>query len=133
MHELVMRIKEPAKCYVSAQNAINRGHENLAVEAYRRAVDLRAEEHEVENEAELMALKSFYAYEEALSYGERRRKRATGTWQMVNKYGILPTLEKRLNAKGIDEVMSRLKDLKMEDYSFHSVANTFAQELKQAA
>lgn len=133
MHELVMRIKEPAKCYVFAQNAINRGHENLAVEAYRRAVDLRAEEHEVENEAELMALKSFYAYEEALSYGERRRKRATGTWQMVNKYGILPTLEKRLNAKGIDEVMSRLKDLKMEDYSFHSVANTFAQELKQAA
>ncbi len=126
MHELVMRIREPEKCYVFAENAVRRGHADLAIQAYRRAVDLRAEAHEVESEAELMALKAFYAYEEALSYGERKRKRATGTWQMVNKIGILPTLEKRLQAKGVAELKPKLKELNMEDYSFEAVAQQVA-------
>ena len=37
MHELVMRIKKAELCYVFARNAVERGHEELAVEAYRRA------------------------------------------------------------------------------------------------
>ena len=69
-----------------------------------------------------MALKSFYAYEEALSYGQRKRKRATGTWQMVKKAGILPTLKKRISSRSSVEVAEVLKTLKMEDYSFDTVA-----------
>ena len=122
MHELVLRIKKPELCYVFADNAVKRGHEDLALQAYRRAVDLRAEQHEVETEAERLALKAFYAYEEALSHGQRKRKRATGTWQMVNKIGILPTLDKRMNSKDAAEVLPKLKALKLEDYSFQAVA-----------
>ena len=133
MHELVERIKKPELCYVFAKNAIARGHEALAIEAYRRAVDLRAAEHEVETDAELMALKAFYAYEEALSHINGKRKRATGTWQMVNRYGILAALQKRLNSKSVEEALPVLKDLKMEDYSFQAVANAYAGELKAAA
>ena len=133
MHELVERIRKPELCYVFAQNAINRGHADLAVQAYRRAVDLRAAEHDVSSEAELMALKSFYAYEEALSHGLRRRKRATGTWQMVNRLGILPTLDKRLNSKDAEGVLPKLKELKLEDYSFQAIAKAYAEDLKQAA
>ena len=133
MHELVERIRKPELCYVFAQNAINRGHADLAVQAYRRAVDLRAAEHDVSSEAELMALKSFYAYEEALSHGLRKRKRATGTWQMVNRLGILPTLDKRLNSKDAEGVLPKLKELKLEDYSFQAIAKAYAEDLKQAA
>ena len=133
MHELVQRIKKPELCYVFARNAINRGHDDLAVQAYRRAVDLRAETHEVSSEAELMALKSFYAYEEALSHGLRKRKRATGTWQMVNRLGILPTLDKRLNSKDAESVLPKLKELRLEDYSFQAVAKAYAEDIKQAA
>jgi hypothetical protein len=133
MHELVERIKKPELCYVFAQNAINRGHDALALEAYRHAVDLRAAGHEVETEAELMALKSFYAYEEALSHGQRRRKRATGTWQLVNRFGILSALHKRMNSKDAEAVLPKLKELKMEDYSFQAVAKAYAEDLKQAA
>ena len=133
MHELVARIKKPELCYVFAQNAINRGHDDLAVQAYRRAVDLRAAAHEVSTEVELMALKSFYAYEEALSHGQPKRKRATGTWQMVNRLGILPTLDKRLNSKDADGVLPKLKELQLEDYSFQAVAKAYAEDLKQAA
>jgi len=122
MHELVLRINKPELCYVFADNAIKRGHDDLALQAYRRAVDLRAAQHGVDTEAEKLALKSFYAYEEAISHGQRKRKRATGTWQMVNKYGILPTLDKRLKSKDAEEVLPKLKALQLEDYSFQSVA-----------
>jgi len=133
MHELVERIKKPELCYVFAKNAIKRGHEALAIEAYRRAVDLRASEHQVENEAEFMALKAFYAYEEALSYQHGKRKRATGTWQMVSRYGILPALQRRLDSKSVEDALPVLKALKMEDYSFQAVAKIYAVELKAAA
>ena len=133
MDERVLRISKPELCYVFAQNALKRGHDDLALQAYRRAVDLRAEGHEVESEAERMTLKAFYAYEEALSYGQRKRKRATGTWQMVNRIGLLPTLLKRLDSKTTTDVQTALKLLKMEDYSFQAVAEAYASDLGEAA
>lgn len=134
MHELVLRIKQAPLCYVFAENALKQGHEELATQAYRHAVDLRAAAHdEVCSEAEKAALKAFYAYEEALSYGLRKRKRATGTWQMVSRIGILPTLSKRLESKEVATLLPVLKKLKMEDYSFQAVAKAYARDIQQAA
>ena len=136
MHELVLRIRKPELCYVFAENAMKRGHEDLAIQAYRRAVDLRVEEHDDVTDDERQALKAFYAYEEALSYGQRKRKRATGTWQMVKKIGLLPTLKKRLDGKSGVEVAEVLKHLKMEDYGFEAIAGSVdfsAQEAAEAA
>jgi hypothetical protein len=123
MDEMVLRIKKPELCYVFAENAVRRDREDLAMQAYRRAVDLKAEEHTEVSDVERMVLKSFYAYEEAISYGQRKRKRATGTWQLVTKIGILPTLKKRLTGKTAGEHLEMLKLLKMEDYSFRAVAD----------
>ena len=133
MHELVLRIKKPELCYVFAENATKRGHDELALQAFRRAVDLRAEEHDGVTEDERLALKAFYAYEEALSWGQRKRKRATGTWQMVSKQGILPTLRKRMDSKHADEALDKLKALRLEDYSFGAVAQTIGLDLDEAA
>ncbi|MEH6583307.1 MAG: hypothetical protein V7754_15310 [Halioglobus sp.] len=133
MHELVERINKPDLCYVFAKNASQRGHPDLALQAYRRAVDLRAEQHESESEAELAALRSIYAYEEALSYNKGKRTRATGTWQMVNKHGVFLALAKRMGARGVDEVKPTLKELGMEDYSFDSVREAFPQAFEQMA
>ena len=133
MNELVLRIKKPELCYIFARNAIERGHEELAIQAYRHAVDLRAAAHDTQSEAELMALKAFYAYEEALSWQQTKRRRATGTWQMVNRHGILPTLQKRLESKSAEEVLPALKALKMEDYSLQQVARNYSAELHAAA
>jgi hypothetical protein len=135
MHELVARIKEPELCYVFARNAEKRGHPELALQAFRRAVDLRAEAHEADSEAQIAALRSIYAYEEALSYSKGKRTRATGTWQMVNKHGIFETLSKRMNARGADDIKPVLTELGMDDYSFEAVRAEFpdAFEAKQAA
>ena len=133
MNELVTRIKKPELCYVFAKNATQRGQPELALQAYRHAVNLRAAEHAVDSEAELMALRAFYAYEEALSWQNGKRKRATGTWQMVSRIGILPTLQKRIASKSVQEAMAALKQLGMEDYSFQTVAKAYAADLLQAA
>jgi len=127
MHELVRRISKPELCYVFAKNAVNRGHPELAAQAYRRAVDLRAQAHDDATEAEHAALRSIYAYEEALSFVKGKRTRATGTWQMVNKHGVFPTLHKRLGARVVEDVKPILKELGMEDYSFDSVRESFPE------
>lgn len=121
MHELVSRIKEPELCYVFAKNARRNGHPELAVQAYKQAVNLRAMLHEVDSEAELDALRAIYAYEEALSYTRGKRVRATGTWQLVNRHGLLPALGKRLKSRNVEDVQPILEELGMPDYSFEAV------------
>ncbi|TDG13941.1 hypothetical protein E2F43_10615 [Seongchinamella unica] len=133
MHELVERIKEPELCYVFARNAKKRGHPELALQAYRRAVDLRAEQHGTDTEAEFAAVRAIYAYEEALGYSKGKRTRATGTWQMVNRYGLLAAIQKRIDSRSGDNIMAVLKELGMEDYSFDAVAKTYGDEIQQAA
>ena len=134
MHELVTRIKEPDLCYVFARNATSRGHPELALQAHRRAVDLRTEQHGVESEAELAAVRAIYAYEEALSYNKGKRTRATGTWQLVNRHGLLTALSKRLESRNADEMNSTLQELGMEDYTFEAVSKAYPELFqKQAA
>jgi hypothetical protein len=133
MHELVKRIKEPALCYVFARNAIRRGRPELATQAYRRAVDLRAEQHGADSEAEFAALRAVFAYEEALSYAKGKRTRATGTWQMVNRLGLLQALSRRLLSSTDDAVQETLKELGMEDYSFAAVRDAYPEAFGQMA
>jgi len=133
MHELVKRINDPELCYVFAKNARRKGHPELAVQAYRRAVDLRAEQHEAASAVELSALRAIYAYEEALSYGKGKRTRATGTWQLVNRHGLLPALSKRLQSRDNEEVLPILKELGMEDYSFTAVHDAYPEAFGQMA
>ena len=133
MHELVLRINEPELCYIFAKNATRRGHPELALQAYRRAVDLRAAQHETDSAAELSALRAIYAYEEALSFNKGKRTRATGTWQLVNRHGVLPALYKRLQSRDHEEVLPILKELGMEDYSFNAVYEAHPEAFGQMA
>jgi len=133
MHELVKRIKQPELCYVFAKNATRNGHPELAVQAYRHAVDLRAGQYEAANDAEAAAIRAIYAYEEALSYSKGKRTRATGTWQLVSRHGVLPALSKRLLSSAGDDVQPVLKELGMEDYSFRAVAEAYPEAFEALA
>jgi len=133
MHELVKRIKDPKLCYVFAKNAISRGHPQLAMQAYRRAVDLRTEQHETHSEAEKAAVRSIYAYEEALSYRKGKRTRATGTWQMVSRKGLFCALVQRSESPNTPDVTPILKELGMEDYSFAATMEAHSQAFMEQA
>ena len=135
MHELVLRINEPDKCYVFARNATRKGHPELALEAYRRAVDLRAEQHEATSDLEFAAVRAIYAYEEALSHTRGKRTRATGTWQLVNRIGPVAAVAKRLSSRNGEDLTEVLKEMGMEDYTFEAVRAAYpdAFSQKQAA
>jgi hypothetical protein len=133
MHELVSRIKEPELCYVFAKNARRNGHPELALQAYRHAVDLRAQQHAVACQAEAAALRAIYAYEEALSYTRGKRTRATGTWQLVSRHGLLKAVHKRVRSRNGDEVQPVLAELGMADYSFSAVEAAFPEAFQAQA
>lgn len=133
MHELVSRINDPELCYVFARNASRNGHPELALQAHRRAVDLRAQQHQPVSEAEGAALRAIYAYEEALSYVKGKRTRATGTWQLVNRHGLLRALSKRLSSGKLQDIRLVLAELGMEDYSFDAVYAAHRQDFEALA
>lgn len=127
MHELVLRINDPEKCYVFARNATRNGHPELALQVHRRAVDLRTQAYEVASEAELAAVRAIFAYEEALGFAKGKRTRATGTWQMVARSGLMAAVAKRLESRGGEDVSATLKELGMEDYSFRAVVDAYPE------
>ncbi|MFV0277914.1 MAG: hypothetical protein ACK5HY_12100 [Parahaliea sp.] len=128
-----MRITKPEKCYVFARNAVRQGHPDLALEAYRRAVDLRARDYETDCEMEHAAVRAIYAYEEALSYARGKRTRATGTWQVVQSQGVVEAVQKRLHSRNRDEVEQVLAELGMEDYTFGAFCNAYPEAFSRAA
>jgi hypothetical protein len=127
MHELVLRINDPDKCYVFARNAQRNGHPELAIQSYRRAVDLRSEQYPVDSAAEKAAVRAIFAYEEAMSYAKGKRTRATGTWQLVSRRGLVEAVVKRLTSRGGHDVTVPLKELGMEDYSFAAVQAAYPE------
>ncbi len=133
MHELVTRIKDPDLCYVFARNATKRGHPELALQALRRAVDLRTEAHDPMDDIERAGLKAIYAYEEALSHQKGKRTRATGTWQMVNREGVIAALAKRLQSRSGSDVSATLEELNLADYSFQAVRAAYPEAFEAAA
>jgi hypothetical protein len=133
MHDLVKRINDPKLCYVFARNAVDRGHPELAIQSYRRAVDLRTQTHETHSEAEEAAVRAIYAYEEALSYAKGKRTRATGTWQLVNRKGLLPALAQRIESRTTPDILPILVQLGMEDYSFAAAMKAHPKAFKAAA
>ena len=131
MDERVLRINDPDKCYVFARNATRQGHPELALQAYRRAVDLRAGQHGTASDVEFAAVRAIYAYEEALSQARGKRTRATGTWQMVNRHGLVQAIAKRLGSRNGGDLADELEALGMADYSFEAVRQAYPEVFAQ--
>ena len=74
MDETVRRLTTPEECEQFIKNVQER-YPGLAIEARRKAVELRAAAHGAQTAAEKEALRAVYAHEEALSV----KKRATGS------------------------------------------------------
>ena len=94
MDERIKRLDTPKKCEIFAKNATNHGRPDLALEANQRAVELRADEHNAETTAEIEALQAVYAYEELLFKKNGKRHRASRTWQMIQRHGIIEAVER---------------------------------------
>ncbi len=136
MDEIIPKLKTPEECMQLALNVRER-NPALAREARRRAVELRAASHGIKSVVELELLKALYAYEEVLSENNKRRTRASRTWQMIKRHGIIAAAERAVNRKIEATGYRVLVAMGLHDLTFEAVIvrhpDKFGQEVVSRA
>jgi hypothetical protein len=120
MDERIARLTTPEECEQLALNVESRLPE-LAREARRRAVELRAAAHGAISEVEREALEAVYAYEKVLSVTKGKNIRAARTWQMIKRHGIIIAVERAVNRPKETAGYKALVGMGMQDFAFEAV------------
>ncbi len=120
MVDIVDKLKTPEECERLIKNVQIRLPE-MALRARRKAIELRAAKHNVTSAAEREALQAVYAYEEILSKKHGRRTRASRTWQMIKRRGIIGAVEKAVNRPQETIGYTILMEMGLPDLAFESV------------
>ena len=121
MDERIRRLDTIKKCQNFERNAINRARPDLAAEARQRAVQLRAEEYGAESTAEKEAVQAVYAYEDLLTNKNGRTTRASRTWQMIKRHGIIEAVERAVKRDAVTQGYTMLVEMGLEEYAFEAV------------
>ena len=93
----------------------------MAAEAKRRAVELRAELYGAKSKAENEALQAIYAYEEVLTKKNGKKTKASRTWQMINRHGIIEAVERAVNRRAETQGYTALVEMGLEEFAFEAV------------
>ncbi len=133
MDERVRKIKTAKGCEIFAKNAQERGRPDLANEAKRRAVEIRAEEYGAQSAAENEAIQAIYAYEEVLTRKNGKRTRASRTWQMIKRHGIIESVERAVNRDAETQGYTALVAMGLEDFAFEAVILRHPELFSEAA
>ncbi len=121
MSDLVSKLKTPAECEIFAQNANERNRPDLALAARKRAVALRAAQYDAQTDIERECIEAVYAYEEVLSQKNGKKTRASRTWPMIKKHGIIVAVERAVNREIETQGYTALVEMGLEDYAFEAV------------
>jgi len=121
MDPRVARLRTPADCEVFASNARERGAPELAEQARKRGVQIRAESHGSASDIERECLEAIYAYEEILSEKRGKRQPASRTWQMIRRHGILPAVERIVTKRGESTGYTALAEMGLSEFAFEAV------------
>lgn len=133
MDERVKKLKTPEDCERFAKNAAECNRPDLAQEARKRAVELRAESYGAKSQAERECLEAVYAYEEILSAKNGRKTKASRTWQMIKKHGILPAVERAVNRPQEAAGYTALLEMGLEDFAFEAVVVKYPELFSKEA
>lgn len=121
MDPRVERLQTPEACERFIQNAIRLKRSDLADEARQRAIELRAEKHGAVSDAEKECLQAIYAYEEVLTQKNGRRTRASRTWQMIDRHGILAAAERAVDREAETAGYTALAEMGLQQFAFEAV------------
>jgi hypothetical protein len=121
MDERVVKLDTPEACERFIKNALRLGHPDLADQARRRAIELRAAKYGATSQAEKECLQAIYAYEEVLSKKNGRRTRANRTWQMIKRHGILASAEKAVDRETETAGYKALTEMGLQEFAFEAV------------
>ena len=133
MDDRVKNLDTPKKCEIFAKNALLKDREDLAKQAKERAIQLKAEDYGAETLAEKEAIKAVYAYEEILSANNGKKTRASRTWPMIQKYGIINAVERAVNRKAETKGYTVLLEMGLEAYAFEAVILRYPDQFSESA
>lgn len=132
MDERIRKLFTPEECEIFERNALTSQRPDLAAECRRRAVELHAEKYGAETLAEKECLEAVFAYEKVLTERNGRTTRATRTWQMIAKYGVLGAVGLLVSRSKEAIGYTALLEVGLEDYAFEAVVlrypNLFSTE-----
>ena len=121
IEEKIAKLPSVKSCERFIKNAEAHGRADLAKAAHRRAVELGARSHGAKTETERECLEAVYAYERVLTERNGRTTRASRTWQMINRHGILPAVERAVNRPHETAGYTALLEMGLEKYAFEAV------------
>ncbi len=121
MDERVKKLDTARKCEIFAKNATTHSRPDLALEARQRAVEIRAQEHGAQTTAEEEALQAIYAYEQLLTNKNGRTTRASRTWQMIKRHGIIEGVERAVKRDAVTQGYTMLVEMGLEKFAFEAV------------
>ena len=121
MDSRIAKLQTPDACKKFIANAIRLGRQDLADEARLRFVEIRASEHGAATDAEKECLQAIYAYEEALTQKNGRRTRASRTWQMIERRGILSAAERAVDREAEATGYTALVEMGLQQFTFEAV------------
>ena len=121
MDEKVAKLKTPEDCATFAKNARRLMRTDLALEAEARSIELRAALYGVGSDAERECIEAVYAYEEVLTSKNGRRTRASRTWQMIRRHGILAAVERAVNRPEETVGYTALLERGLQRFAFEAV------------
>ena len=121
MTDLIQKLKTPEECAIFEKNALERGRPDLALAARKKGVELRAISYGAESAVERECLEAIYAYEQILSTKNGKKTRASRTWQLIAKHGIINAVERAVVRKDDAFGYVALKEMGLEEYAFESV------------
>jgi NAD(P)H-nitrite reductase large subunit len=118
--KLVGHLKTPEDCEQVALNVEAR-EPAFAIAARRKAVELKAATHNAATEAEKQALQAVYAYERVLTVERGKKTRASRTWQMITRLGIVEAVESIVKRPTEKAGYQALVKMGMQDMLFEAV------------
>ena len=105
--------------------------------ARRRAVELRAAAHGARTEVERECLQAIYAYERAESQIRGKKFRASRTWPMIERRGIVPAVELVVTRRAETTGYRTLVEMGLEGMAFEAVVlrhpEAFSREAVEAS
>jgi len=127
----ISKLKTPEECLIFEKNVIERNRPDLALAARKRSLELRSIAHNTTSDVERDCLAAIYAYEDILSAKNNRKTRATRTWQMISKHGLIEAFERVVNRPGNTIGYDSLLKQGLEHFAYENVVlrhvNSFSE------
>lgn len=78
-------------------------------------------------------MEAVFAYEEVLTAKNNRRTKASRTWLMIQRHGIIAAVERAVNRDAETVGYTSLRDIGLESYAFEAVVNRYRDLFSEEA